>query len=315
MKLNKNSKFGTVGLSSFFALCAVLGVAVACPSANMSASAAESQSLTIDFSLTNEAAIKNALLQIDFFLENSAASVMSKMLTIDFFLENGNPDYQAIFKVLGIDFLLNSNMALSMSGPDSVVTPTETVQPLPSGQFVSGSTDLSVTTTAQDGFGVYVYSADGETAMVGADAENKIPTLSGTSEVASGSFASNTWGYNLSEAGSTVTAYKGLSATQGSADYTFTGNGTADLRLTFGAKVDMTTAADNYKRDVEVKAAPGAANLATLNEVHTQVKKFIAKSLVENDELRAEVERRQQESGATGDIELANEIVRLTAQR
>lgn len=313
MKLNKNSKFGTVGLSSFFALCAVLGTAVACPSANMSASAAESQSLTIDFSLTNEAAIKNALLQIDFFLENSSASVMSKMLTIDFFLENGNPDYQAIFKVLGIDFLLNSNMALSMSGPDSVVTPTETVQPLPSGQFVSGSTNLSVTTTAQEGFGVYVYSADGETAMVGANVENKIPTLSSESAVAS--FASNAWGYNLSETGSTVTAYKGLSATQGEADFIQSGNGTADLRLTFGAKVDMTTAADSYKRDVEVKAAPGAANPATLNEVYSMVRQYVAKSLVENDELREEVERRQQESGATGDIELANEIVRLSAQR
>ena len=84
MKLNKKSKTGVVGLSSFFALLAVLGTAVACPSASMMASAATEQSLKIDFSLE---------------------SLSTTKLTIDFFLANGNPDYVTFFKQLGIDFL------------------------------------------------------------------------------------------------------------------------------------------------------------------------------------------------------------------
>lgn len=285
MKLNKKSKTGVVGLSSFFALLAVLGTAVACPSASMMASAATEQSLKIDFSLE---------------------SLSTTKLTIDFFLANGNPDYVTFFKQLGIDFLLNSSISMTMDKN----TVSATVDPVSTtANFVSAYQDLSVTTNGAEGVSVYVYSTDGETAMI--SGTNRIPTLSGA--VGQANFTSDRWGYSLTTQDGYNSAnlqYKGLAtaAVQGGADYTKTGAGSNNLRLTFGAKVSMDSAAGTYTRDVRLNAVSPAEVPAMISEARNKINQYIETSLENDPELKAEVEARKAANGGQN-LDMAGEFI------
>lgn len=280
MKLSKKSRAKAVGLSSFFALLTILGTAVVCPSNSMLASAASDQSLKIDFSL-----------------ENLSETLKSTKLTIDFFLENGNPDYVTFFKQLKIDFLLNSAISITMD--TSKVT--ATVDPVSAtANFVSVYRDLSVTTSGAEGVAVYVYSTDGETAMV--SGANTIPTL--TSTVGQADFTSDRWGYNLTTQDGYDSAnlqYKGLTAAQGGADYTKAGAGANNLRLTFGAKVSMDSAAGTYQRDVRLNAVSPAEVPAMISEARMKINRYIATALENDPELKAEVEARKAASGEQDD--------------
>ena len=277
MKLNKKSKTGVVGLSSFFALLAVLGTAVACPSASMMASAATEQSLKIDFSLE---------------------SLSTTKLTIDFFLANGNPDYVTFFKQLGIDFLLNSSISMTMDKN----TVSATIDPVSTtANFVSAYQDLSVTTNGAEGVSVYVYSTDGETAMI--SGTNKIPTLS--SAVGQANFTPDRWGYSLTTQDGYNSAnlqYKGL------ATAAVQGGGSNNLRLTFGAKVSMDSAAGTYTRDVRLNAVSPAEVPAMISEARNKINQYIETSLENDPELKAEVEARKVANGAQN-LDMAGEFI------
>ncbi len=300
MKLKKKtSRMSTVGLSSFFALLAVLGVAVTCPMMSMSASAADD----------------SAMLAIDFYLANNSASVsqMSQMLTIDFFLANGNPNYPAISKMLGIDFYLRGNMSIDMEGLAPEVT--GEVQPLSADtQFVSKSTGFSVYSSDTKGFVVSAGSTDGKTtAMELKDGEtvlDTIPTL-GSNAMNSTDFGTKAWGYKITEAGSANSkAYQPLTAGLSEA-YAHNTNGDVSLELTFGAKVDMSAQAGEYTRGVKISAVANAENTAAVAESKAVMDKFIAKTFELRPELKEQVDARKEESGKGGDIETMTELVNI----
>lgn len=322
MKLKKNSRARVVGFSSFFSMLAVLGTAFACPSLEPQASATN---LSIDFSLSS---VQAALLQIDFYLNNTGAGVsqMSQLLTIDFFLENGNPNYAAIFKLLGIDFVLRNNMAIDLYNLADTVTPTDDIQPLPNGQFVRGSTSFSVyTSDTQSGFAVYVGSTDDETDMVATDSTGRIPTLTDAVDGSTNSFGTSAaWGYKLaaSETDSgadngannenEVGMYRGLK-TEKSIAYKHNGHGDIAFDLTFGAQLTKSTEAGTYERGVELTAVTPATSAVAINEAFTMADKYIARTFELRPELKAEVEARKAaaEEAKNGTFETMNEIINI----
>lgn len=304
MKLNKNSRVRAVGLSSFFALLAVLGTAVSCPN-SFEAQAAETatQSLGVDFIINST---KDIALKIDFFLSEALAH-NRQILTIDFFLENGNVNYQAVFKLLGIDFVLNANVSLEMTNAADVA---HEVQPLPGGGTAeSKSTTFNVSTTSIEGLAVYLYGKDGQTALTGTDASNKIETIS--SKVGGvNALNPGTWGYSVAanDKASVSTPngeFKGLAASQSTSDVSLSSNGDTDVTLTFGTKVGYETVADTYKNTVNIHTTPGASSPVMMNEVYAMVDTFVARSLAANPELKAQVEARKREAGL---INAANDL-------
>lgn len=269
MKLKKNSKVRVAGLSSFFALLAVLGLAVFCPTSGDTA----------------EAASRSQRLKIDFVLRQSLAS---KNLTIDFFLENGAVDWQKVAQVLGIDFVIAKNISLGMSDTGNVSI-AGTTQPMAEGNFVSGKTTFTVGTNSTAGLKVYVYGKDGQTTMATSDGLNSIPTLS--QQVSQSAFEIDRWGYSLGAANATVANYNPVAASQKAvADFTGAENGSASLDLTFAAKVGYGTAPGDYDGAVNIHTVATAETTAKINAIMNEV-----------DELMKEAEANKQNNSGEAD--------------
>lgn len=280
MKLNKNSAFRAVGLSSFFVLLALIGMAVFCPTASESASAATRGTLKLDFVL------REAL----------------QRLSIDFFLSSGGGiDYTSIAKELNIDFEIKSALTIAMSDLENVTGSKTTSQPVAGATFFSGSTNFSVESSASNGFSVYVYGKDSQTAMKGATSGNTttIPTLTSTGSVTT---AGNWWGYDLDlasnvPADATSITYNGVSATKSTAAYASNDGSKKNLKLTFGTKVDMATLTpDTYSGTVTVNAVPGATQVSSHNAAMMKIERAVDEELT----------RRADEQGITVDELLEN---------
>lgn len=254
MKLKKNSKVRVAGLSSFFALLAVLGLAVFCPTSSDAV----------------EAASRSQRLRIDFVLRQSLAS---QNLTIDFFLENGAVDWQKVAQVLGIDFVIAKNISLGMSDVGNVSI-NGTTQPMAEGKFVSDKTNFTVGTNSTAGLKVYVYGKDGKTAMATSDGLYNIPTLS--QQVSQKDFEIDRWGYSLGVTGATVDSYNPVEASQkAAADFTGASNGSASLDLTFAAKVGYGVAPGDYSGAVNIHTVATAETTTALNELMDEVEELI----------------------------------------
>lgn len=263
MKLNKNSTFRAVGLSSFFALLVLFGMAVFCPTASENASAATRGTLKLDFVL------REALqrLSIDFYLSSS-----------------GGINYDAIAKELNIDFVIQSSLTLSMTDPANVTGSKTTSQPVANATFFSGSTDFSVESSASNGFSVYVYGKDSKTAMTGQTNGNTttIPTISGSGTI---NTAGNWWGYKLDETASiasdtTTLTYNGVAASKGTAAYASSTGTKKNLKLVFGTKINPNTITpDTYSGTVNVHAVPGATQIMmqtyTMMQLETAVNEIL----------------------------------------
>lgn len=277
MKLKKNSRVRVAGLSSFFALLAVFGLAVFCPtSAN-----------------TAEAASRNQRLKIDFVLRKS---LESRKLTIDFFLENGEVNWQKVAQVLGIDFVIAKNISLGMANVGDVTI--GSTQPTKEGVFVNGSTDFTVGTNSAAGLEVYVYNGNGTTGnsnMVGTVSGNVIPSLTSEVSGSGAAFAIDHWGYNLQAASTATNAdtlkYKGVATSTGSnPDFKGAKNKSETLKLTFGAKVGYGTAPDTYKNTVNLHTVAAPETPTMINELMDEV-----------EELKREAEaQKQQEAEKSG---------------
>lgn len=272
MKLKKNSKVRVAGLSSFFALLAVLGIAVFCPSSSDAA----------------EAASRSQRLKIDFVLRQA---LDSKNLTIDFFLaEGGGIDWQKVAQVLGIDFVIAKNISLGMSDVGNVEI-AGTTQPMAEGNFVSNKTNFTVGTNSLDGLKVYVYGDGGKTEMSTSDGLNSIPTL--TQQVSKSAFEVDRWGYSLATAGTTESSltYNPVAASQkADADYTGAVNGSASLDLVFAAKVGYGVAPGDYS---------GAVNIHTVATPETTT--HINMIMDEVESLKKEAEAKKQQEANSDD--------------
>ncbi len=233
MKINKHSKGRAIGLSGSFALLALLGLAVLCPSGSDEASAAtsDSKSFTVNF---NVLGLTNQEARQDFY----------------------------------VNFLVSQKISVGLDGLEAEIA--GNVQPIPGGKTMSTSDVFTVSTNSPNGLEVYVFGDDSNSALVGTDdATHTIPAISGE-KTGVASFESNTWGYSLADStvaeGSLV--YKPLTATAGAnADYKSDGAGSNNVRLTFGAKVDTSTPADTYSKTVNVQVVPSGQATAVANSI------------------------------------------------
>lgn len=255
MNVNKHSKVRAVGLSSCLALVALLGLAVFCPTPDgANAATSDSKSFTVNFNVLKLA---------------------KETRTADFY----------------VNFLVSQKITIAMNGLGDAAP--ATVQPTTDGKTISTFDDFSVSTNSPEGLSVYVYSPDSKTEMTGATTGKTIPTTTTTASTLSG-LGKNTWGYNLSlqsKAGNAENLpYKGLSASPDAShpDYSDTTNrsstsAAANLRLTFGAKVGVETAADTYSRAVKVHAVASSKATTLVNAAATSLDELEAASAGTND--------------------------------
>lgn len=235
MNVNKHSKVRAVGLSSCLALVALLGLAVFCPSTDgANAATSDTKTFSVNFNVLKLA---------------------KETRTADFY----------------VNFLVSQTISIDMNDLAGEIP--ATVQPTIDGKTISAYSDFSVTTNSPQGLSVYVYSPDGTTALTGTESGGSIPTTTATASSLSG-LTANTWGYNLSPVANATNAeglqYKGLAAglVPSSSDYSTGSTGsntTANLRLTFGAKVDINTSADTYTKAVKVQAVASGNTTALIN--------------------------------------------------
>lgn len=231
MNLNKHSKVRTVGLSSSFALLALLGLAVFCPSNyDGKASAADET--------------KTATFELDFILQKTSSATFA------------------------IDFLLAQQLSISMS--DLPASTTATVQPTSTGAQTSAYQDFTVSTNSTSGLGIFVYGQGGNT-LVGTDSSNTIESITASSTLATmqnntwGYNLSEGTPSASSLTFSPVPAAKGNAATSTNAATT-----NKSYRLTFGAKVDLNKAPDTYSRTVNVQVVPNSTQTTAINEAGEQ---------------------------------------------
>ena len=142
------------------------------------------------------------------------------------------------------------------------------VLPTPSGATTTATADLTITTTDSAGYNLYLYSSDGDNRL-----KPKIPSLANTSSINAtagdvgltlSSLKPNTWGYNLGttapDDNTTYTAVPTDNSTPiQTKDTSDTNSANDTYTLSFGAKVDTTTASGAYSNalTVAVVAEPG----------------------------------------------------------
>ena len=142
------------------------------------------------------------------------------------------------------------------------------VLPTPSGATTTATANLTVTTTDSAGYSLYLYSSDGDNSL-----KPKISSLANTSSINAtagdvgltlSSLKPNTWGYNLgTETPTDATTYSAVPTDNSTPiqtkDTSDTNSANDTYTLSFGAKVDTTTASGAYSNalTVAVVAEPG----------------------------------------------------------
>ena len=140
------------------------------------------------------------------------------------------------------------------------------VLPTPSGATTTATANLTVTTTDSAGYSLYLYSSDGDNSLRPKISANisKINATAGDVGLTLSSLKPNTWGYNLgTEAPTDSTTYSAVPTDNSTPiqtkDTSDTNSANDTYTLSFGAKVDTTTASGAYSNalTVAVVAEPG----------------------------------------------------------
>ena len=140
------------------------------------------------------------------------------------------------------------------------------VLPTPSGATTTATANLTITTTDSAGYSLYLYSSDGDNSLrpkISANTSSIIATAGGVGLTLS-SLKPNTWGYNLGTSAPTDTTTYSAVPTDNTTpiqtkDTSATNSANDTYTLSFGAKVDTTTASGAYSNalTVAVVAEPG----------------------------------------------------------
>lgn len=141
------------------------------------------------------------------------------------------------------------------------------VLPTPSGATTTATADLTITTSDSAGYSLYLYSSDGDNSLRPKISANisKINATAGGVGLTLSSLEPNTWGYNLGTSAPTDTTTYSAVPTNNSTpiqtkDTSDTNSANDTYTLSFGAKVDTTTASGAYSNalTVAVVAEPRA---------------------------------------------------------
>ena len=127
------------------------------------------------------------------------------------------------------------------------------VLPTPSGATTTATADLTITTSDSAGYSLYLYSSDGDNSLrpkISANTSSIIATA-GDVGLTLSSLEPNTWGYNLGTSAPTDTTTYSAVPTDNSTpiqtkDTSDTNSANDTYTLSFGAKVDTTTASGAY---------------------------------------------------------------------
>ena len=144
---------------------------------------------------------------------------------------------------------IDPSIAISIPGEISfAVTPTAT------GEFVSGSATLSVSTNNSSGYALYLSAPDGNALKsLNPDTSATVAALSQPATSDSDDFANNTWGYNLgTTAPDTSATYQAVPLDQSQPQQTTEAPTNDTYTLTFGAKVDNTMPSGTYTSTVTI---------------------------------------------------------------
>ena len=160
------------------------------------------------------------------------------------------------------------------------------VLPTPSGATTTATADLTITTIDSAGYSLYLYSSDGDNSL-----RPKISSLANISQINAtagdvgltlSSLEPNTWGYNLGTSAPTdATKYSAVPTDNSTPiqtkDTSDTNSANDTYMLSFGAKVDTTTASGAYSDTltIAVVAEPplitDMTSLSTMQEMTPEV--------------------------------------------
>ena len=133
------------------------------------------------------------------------------------------------------------------------------VLPTPSGATTTATADLTITTSDSAGYSLYLYSSDGDNSLRPKISAN-ISTINATAGdvgLTLSSLEPNTWGYNLGTSAPTDTTTYSAVPTDNSTpiqtkDTSDTNFANDTYTLSFGAKVDTTTASGAYSNTLTI---------------------------------------------------------------
>ena len=170
------------------------------------------------------------------------------------------------------------------------------VLPTPSGATTTATAGLTITTSDSAGYSLYLYSSDGDNSL-----KPKVSSLANTSSIIAtaggvgltlSSLEPNTWGYNLgTEAPTDTTTYSAVPTDNSTPiqtkDTSATNSANDTYTLSFGAKVDTTTASGAYSNTltIAVVAEPRSLTLSEITNMQEMTPKICAAS-VENETKR-----------------------------
>ena len=133
------------------------------------------------------------------------------------------------------------------------------VLPTPSGATTTATADLTITTSDSAGYSLYLYSSDGDNSLRPKISANisQINATAGDVGLTLSSLKPNTWGYNLgTEAPTDSTTYSAVPTDNSTPiqtkDTSDTNSANDTYTLSFGAKVDTTTASGAYSNTLTI---------------------------------------------------------------
>lgn len=150
------------------------------------------------------------------------------------------------------------------------------VLPTPSGATTTATADLTITTSDSAGYSLYLYSSDGDNSL-----KPKISSLANISTINAtagdvgltlSSLKPNTWGYNLgTEAPTDTTTYSAVPTDNSipiqTKDTSTTNSANDTYTLSFGAKVDTTTASGAYSNTLTIAVVAEPKKVSTWDDL------------------------------------------------
>ena len=172
----------------------------------------------------------------------------------------------------GTKATLTINPVLSL-GLDSAVT--MSVQPTSTGEFTSGSAELTVSTNNETGYSLYLSTANGKSTLDSINPATTTAVQPVSGNVAADGFGANTWGYNLGkDAATDSTTYRAVPTTATAPQATTAGPTLGDgtlaadtYNLNFGALINSDLPSGTYTNTVTVSVVANPAYVPNLTQI------------------------------------------------
>ena len=172
----------------------------------------------------------------------------------------------------GTKATLTINPVLSL-GLDSAVT--MSVQPTSTGEFTSGSAELTVSTNNETGYSLYLSTANGKATLDSINPATTTAVQPVSGNVAADRFGANTWGYNLGkDAATDDTTYQAVPTTATAPQATTAGPTLGDgtlaadtYNLNFGALINSDLPSGTYTNTVTVSVVANPAYVPNLTQI------------------------------------------------